>query len=210
MFTGIIKEIGQVSNIKKEREVLRLEIESEQVIKDLDIGSSVAIDGVCQTVVAREMNKIVVQVVPETLDLTTFGNLKVGEQVNLESSLKLQDDISGHLLTGHVDGVGKIVDVKKEDDTAIFTIKPPENLQKFIALKGSIALDGISLTIAKCNDQQFSVAIIPHTLKETTLGIKKVGDSVNLEVDILAKYVGKMLSMKDKGLNEAKLKEAGF
>jgi len=210
MFTGIIKEIGKISDIKKEQSVLKLSIESKQVIKDLDIGSSVAIAGVCQTVVAKDPNKIVVQVVPETLRLTTLGDLKIGSQVNLESSLKLQDDISGHLLTGHVDGVGKIVDVKKENDTAIFTIKPPTDLQKYIALKGSITIDGISLTIAKCNQEEFSVAIIPHTLKETTLGLREINDSVNLEVDILAKYVERMLKGEDEGLTEAKFKKAGF
>ncbi|MBU1178116.1 riboflavin synthase [Patescibacteria group bacterium] len=210
MFTGIIKEIGTIRDVLQEREVLNLKIHSTEVIKDLAVGSSVAIDGTCQTVVDLTDDNFAVQVIPETLKLTTLGKFQRGDKVNLESALKLNEDISGHLLTGHIDGLGQVADVKKEGKTAEFAIKPPHQLGKFIARKGSIALDGISLTVAQCDDEQFKVAIIPHTLQETTLGSKKAGDLVNLEVDILARYVERMMSVGDNRLNQNKLKEEGF
>ena len=210
MFTGIIKEIGEVKSAKQDREVLNLEISAREVIKDLEIGSSIAVDGTCQTVVKLSDNNFTIQVIPETLKLTTLGKYKKGDKVNLESAMKIGDDISGHLLTGHIDGMGKIVDVKRAGETAEMLFEPPQELTKYIAYKGSIALDGISLTVAQCDNEQFMVAIIPHTLQETTLGAKKVGDLVNLEIDILARYVERILKVKDGRLSEEKLREAGF
>jgi len=210
MFTGIIKEIGEVKSTRQEREVLNLEISSQNAIKDLEIGSSIAVDGTCQTVVELSDGSFTIQVIPETLKLTTLGKFKKGDKVNLESAMKIGDDISGHLLTGHIDGTGKITDIKQAGETAEIKIKPPVELVKYIAHKGSIALDGISLTVAQCDNEQFKVAIIPHTLQETTLGAKKVGDLVNLEIDILARYVERMMNVKGGGLDKNKLEKEGF
>ncbi|NQV13065.1 MAG: riboflavin synthase [Parcubacteria group bacterium] len=210
MFTGIIKEIGEIKTTRQEREVLNLEISSQNAIKDLEIGSSIAVDGTCQTVVELSDGSFTIQVIPETLKLTTLGKFKKGDKVNLESAMKIGDDISGHLLTGHIDGTGKITDIKQAGETAEIKIKPPVELVKYIAHKGSIALDGISLTVAQCDNEQFKVAIIPHTLQETTLGAKKVGDLVNLEIDILARYVERMMNVKGGGLDKNKLEKEGF
>ncbi|MFH2105611.1 MAG: riboflavin synthase [Parcubacteria group bacterium] len=210
MFTGIIKEIGEIKTTRQDREVLNLEIFSREAIKDLEIGSSIAVDGTCQTVVELSDSSFTIQVIPETLRLTTLGKFKRGDKVNLESAMKIGNDISGHLLTGHIDGMGKITDIKRTGETAEIKIKSPAELIKYIAYKGSIALDGISLTVAQCDNEQFKVAIIPHTLQETTLGAKKVGDLVNLEIDILARYVERTLSMKGGGLDKNKLEKEGF
>ena len=210
MFTGIIKEMGEVKSVQPEHEILNLEISSQKVVKDLEIGSSIAVDGACQTVVESSDNSFTIQVIPETLKLTTLGKYKRGDKVNLESAMKIGEDISGHLLTGHIDGMGEIANIKQADQTAEIVVRPPRELIKYIAYKGSIALDGISLTIAQCDNEQFMVAIIPHTLQETTLGSKKVGDLVNLEVDILARYVERMMSVESDKLDKNKLKKAGF
>lgn len=211
MFSGIIKEIGKIKNIQRQRDNLIISIFSKNAIGCLEVGSSISIDGICQTVIMKAKDNFSVQAVKETLKLTTLGAFKVGQNVNLEPALRLNDEISGHLISGHIDGIGKIIDLKKNSGSTLLKIAPPEKLNKYISLRGSIAIDGISLTIAKLNSNSFTVALISHTLASTTMSQKKIGNYVNIEVDMLAKYAEKKSTNKEKGkLNYKKLIELGF
>ena len=212
MFTGIIKEIGIVrENIREAGKVI-LGIKSEKVINELDIGSSVSIDGACQTVVKVSGNMFYVEVVQETLKKTTLGSLNVGKRVNLESSITLSEGLSGHIVLGHVDGIGTIIDIKNLDGSKIYSICVPENISEYFVEIGSIAVDGISLTIAELRENIVEISIIPFTEKNTTIGEKKIGDKVNIEVDIIGKYVKKFLEKREKieKITPEWLKSVGF
>jgi len=212
MFTGIIKEIGIVrENIREAGKVI-LGIKSEKVINELDIGSSVSIDGACQTVVKVSGNMFYVEVVQETLKKTTLGSLNVGKRVNLESSITLSEGLSGHIVLGHVDGIGTIIDIKNLDGSKIYSICVPENISEYFIEVGSIAVDGISLTIAELRENIVEISIIPFTEKNTTIGEKKIGDKVNIEVDIIGKYVKKFLEKREKieKITPEWLKSVGF
>lgn len=193
MFTGIVQEPGKILKIQKTKGKTRFEIVSKIVASQLKIGSSVSVNGVCLTVVKRGKNSFEVEAVPETLKRTNLGDLKKGETVNLEPSLRLGEELGGHFVMGHVDGTGKILDIKKEGDSILMEIKTPKELIKYIPFKGSIACDGISLTIAKIKKGSFVVALIPHTLKVTNLSKKKVGDRINLEVDMVTRYLERLI-----------------
>jgi len=211
MFTGIIQEKAKVKNIKKSSGKTAFEIESEIVIENLKIGSSIACNGACLTVVNLDKNTFEVEAIPETLKLTNLGNLKIGSFLNLEPSLKLKDELSGHIVLGHIDGMGEVLSIKSEGDSILMTIGFEENLGKYIAHKGSITIDGISLTIAKVTDKNFTVALIPHTLEVTTLSDRKIGDMANLEVDVVARYLEKLIKNKDNsGVTLLNLKNSGF
>lgn len=194
MFTGIIEEIGIVKSIKGKV----ITIEANKIFDDLKLGDSVAVNGTCLTVSSFEVKtfpKIFnADITSETLSRTNLGDLKSGFKVNLERALTLNGRLGGHIVSGHIDGVGIIKNISKNIDDIELTIEVPANLMKYIIEKGSIAVDGISLTIAEVNKNSFSVAIIPHTLKETILYYKKAGDKVNIENDIIGKYVEKLLS----------------
>lgn len=194
MFTGIIEEIGIVKSIKGKV----ITIEANKIFDDLKLGDSVAVNGTCLTVSSFEgktFPKIFnADITSETLSRTNLGDLKSGFKVNLERALTLNGRLGGHIVSGHIDGVGIIKNISKNTDDIELTIEVPANLMKYIIEKGSIAVDGISLTIAEVNKNSFSVAIIPHTLKETILYYKKAGDKVNIENDIIGKYVEKLLS----------------
>lgn len=194
MFTGIIEAFGVVECIQKG--ALRLKLPKKWKIPK---GGSVAVNGVCLTAGTIKGQTIDCDCMAETLRLTTLGDLKPGEEVNIEKPLTLQTPIGGHLVQGHVDGVGPVIDSKFDGDSLVLTIKVPKHLSVYLLKKGSITVDGVSLTIVEVRDEQFSVSLIPMTQKITTLGRKKAGDQVNLEVDLIAKAVYEYLQRSERG-----------
>lgn len=192
MFTGIIEELGVVKQIDRQK-LIRLAILAKTVLEDLKIGDSVAVNGVCLTVVSFNTSEMMVEISPETLGVSNLGSLKVGDGVNLERAMRLNDRLGGHLVTGHVDGMGRIRERRPEGDSSVLRIETPSEVLRYCVKKGSIAVDGVSLTINELTDKDFLVTIIPHTAKVTTLGLKGIGDAVNLEVDLIGKYVERLL-----------------
>lgn len=193
MFTGIIEEIGKVLEIRRFSKSIRLKISSNFVTSDIQTGSSVCVNGACLTVVHLGNNFFEVDVVEETIKRTNLGFLTVGTFVNLERARKFNDRIDGHIVQGHIDAIGRIVRVQDFKEVRLFYISYPQEFKLNLVEKGSIAVDGISLTIAELNDNFFGVSIIPYTFENTNLKFRKVGDLVNLEFDILGKYVLKYL-----------------
>ncbi|MDO8748885.1 MAG: riboflavin synthase [Candidatus Omnitrophota bacterium] len=188
MFTGIIEELGAVKEISRKGRVSFLSIQADKCAQDAKTGDSIAVNGVCLTVVRRDKDILGFELLEETFKLTNLGKLKSNEKVNLERSLRIGDRLSGHFVTGHIDCLGAIREKTYVSGNLSFKIAIPQEFLKFIALKGSIAVDGISLTVAGKRSNTFSVYIIPHTLKNTTLSFKGPSDYVNIELDILAKY----------------------
>jgi riboflavin synthase len=193
VFTGLIEDLGRVEEVLPLATGRRLRIATELPTTELTVGASIAVSGACMTVTERGERSFVVDVSAESLRKTTLGDLRAGDRVNLERSLRLSDRIGGHLVTGHVDGIGRLVSLVEEGESAIFTFALPADLGRSAVEKGSIAVDGISLTCFKCVNDGFDVAIIAHTRKVTTLGGKRVGDRVNIETDLLGKYVARWL-----------------
>lgn len=209
MFTGLVETKEAVSSVTNTGNGVRLSV-TQQADFDLQLGESVSVNGVCLTVI-KHKGEISFDVSPETLKSTNIGELKVGDKVNLERALKLSDRLGGHLVTGHVDGTGTIREKKLSGEYTFYTFDPSEEILKYIVQKGSIAVDGISLTVVGLDNRSFSVAIIPHTLTATNIGDKGMGDRVNLEVDIIGKYVEKFVSGKESVSGLANmLKEKGF
>ena len=194
MFTGLVAELGTVQRLARQGNSYHLTVGAKKVLENLKIGDSVAVNGACLTVVRMDDSGFTADVMPETVRLTNIGSLQPGSRVNLERTLRLCDGLDGHIVSGHVEGLGTISEQRPEGIAVVVTISTPPELLKYIIKKGSIAIDGISLTVTEVTDTSFSVSLIPHTAKETTLGLKKVGDSVNLETDILGKYVERMLT----------------
>jgi len=208
MFTGLIETTGKVVEIER-RGVWRLTIAS--ALPQLDIGSSIAVNGACLTVVFSKKGFFSVEVMRETLERTNLSLLKIGDEVNLERPLKVGDRLEGHFVLGHVDCMGKITQLIHEGDSRRMWLSVPEEYVDYIVPKGSVAIDGVSLTIASIEGSSFSVALIPHTLRVTNLGHRKVGDLVNLEFDILGKYIRRMLRKEEgRGVTLELLKEHGF
>jgi len=193
MFCGIVEEMGAVTSMEKTLAGMRMTILASTVMGDLKIGDSISVNGTCLTVVTRGERDFAVEVSPETLSVTTLGHLTAGAPVNLERAMKLNERIGGHLVAGHVDGVGTIRGRRQEGNAIFFTIEAPSEILRYCVVKGSITVDGISLTVNEISDHSFSVAIIPHTAKVTTLGLKQVNDTVNLESDLIGKYVERLL-----------------
>jgi len=193
MFSGIVEEIGAITVLRKTLAGTKLTILASTVMGDLKIGDSVSVNGICLTVVSRSQRDFSVEVSPETLSVTTLGSFAVGMPVNLERAMKLNERIGGHLVAGHVDGVGVIRSRHQDSNAIVFTIGAPPEILRYCVAKGSITVDGISLTINDLSENWFSVAIIPHTAKVTTLGLKQVNDPVNLESDLIGKYVERLL-----------------
>ena len=219
MFTGLVAELGTVQRLARQGNSYHLTVGAKKVLDKLKIGDSVAVNGACLTVVRMDDSGFTADVMPETVRLTNIGSLQPGSRVNLERTLRLCDGLDGHIVSGHVEGLGTISAQRPEGIAMVVTISAPPELLKYIIKKGSIAIDGISLTVTEVTDTGFSVSLIPHTAKETTLGLKKVGDSVNLETDILGKYVERMLTWnssqakqasKSDTLNMKTLLENGF
>jgi len=195
MFTGIVKEVGQVASLKRQGDGLRIGVATKtDYFADLAIDESVNINGACQTVVKRTGNIFEVDTVEETLKKTTLGSLATGERVNLERALRPIDRMGGHIVQGHVDGVGKIESIEKLSTSWVFKISFDTAFEKLIVPIGSIAVDGISLTVAAVERTVFTVAVIPYSFAFTTLGEAAAGNAVNLEFDIVGKYIAKMLS----------------
>jgi len=214
MFTGIIEEIGKIEKITPIAGGFTLRIKAEKVIEDLTVNESVCIDGVCLTVTKKENNAFWADAVGATLEKTTFNNIKADASVNLERSVRLSDRLGGHLVQGHANGIGTISVIKKLGENYLVKIIIPEELEKYLIKEGSIAINGISLTIADVIKNEISISIIPHTWQNTNLKDKKVNEKVNIEIDILAKYVEKLLTKvnnsSNKNISESWLKEIGY
>jgi len=194
MFTGIVTDIGEVVAIEERaKELRRLTIACAYDPTSIAIGASIACSGVCMTAVATGKKTFSVDAAAETLNVTTVGRWRTGTRVNLERSLKMGDELGGHLVSGHVDGVAELTARKDLTDMARLTLRVPKPLARFIAQKGSVALDGVSLTVNEVAADTFSVLIIPHTLAVTTLGPLKQGDRLNLEVDVIARYAARLM-----------------
>lgn len=215
MFTGLIAELGKVNKINRGPRSLQLTINAPKMATSVRLGDSVAVNGACLTIVDFIGSELTADVMPETVKLTTIGKLKIGDAVNLEKTLTLQDGLDGHLVSGHVEGIGIITSTQEDDIAVLVTVRCAPEVTNYIVLKGSVAIDGISLTVTDVGEDYFTVSIIPHTAKATTLGMKKKGDEVNIETDLLAKYVEKLLRKqqeKNAGshLSLQKLRENGF
>jgi riboflavin synthase len=206
MFTGIVEEIGIVKETSRDR----LTFEAHKVLEGTKVGDSIAVNGVCLTVVSLENHGFSVNVMPETLRCTNLGSLHYSDQVNLERALVLGGRLGGHLVLGHVDDTGEVRDVTSEEAARIMRISAPAKLMPYIVDKGFIAVDGVSLTIVDFDDFSFVVSLVAYTMEHTTLGRKKPGGIVNLEIDILAKYVECLKERKRQSLNFEFLKEYGF
>jgi riboflavin synthase len=203
MFTGLIQEMGTIKSIATNTEGKEFVIEAPGLIKEIAIDDSVATNGVCLTATKISGNTFKVQAIHMTLEKTSIGYLKQGDKVNLELSLRPTDRMGGHMVQGHVNALGKIKNIEKTGENWEIQVEFPENLRKYMISEGSIALDGISLTIARLEAGHLWVAIIPHTLEKTTLGSKKIGDFLNIEVDMIAKYIENFLRFdKDKSNKE--------
>jgi len=210
MFTGIVEEMGAVKTLTRTLAGMRLSILASAVMDDLTIGASVSVNGACLTVVDRADLEFSVDVSTETLGVTTLGQLSAGAPVNLERAMKVQQRLGGHLVAGHVDGVGALRSRKGDGNTLLLTIDAPKDILRYCVAKGSITVDGISLTINDIADHSFSVAIIPHTAKITTLGLKQPGDQVNLESDLIGKYVERLLQERGQLPASAPVSDAEF
>jgi len=195
MFTGLVETIGKVIALTEEPPGKRLSIDAADVIEGVAIGDSISINGCCLTVVAINGNILDFEAGEETLSRTNLGELVVGSGVNLERSLQVGDRLGGHYVTGHIDAVGTLIERREDPPWAHLRFQLPERYAAQVAAKGSIAVDGISLTVVEADHNSFTVALIPHTLEATTLGARSVGDRVNLETDVLAKYVQRSLEM---------------
>jgi len=203
MFTGIIETAGRISAIERQSESVRLTIAAGRIAEDVAIGDSVSVNGVCLTVVAAQPPHVSFDAIHETMRRTTLGNLQVGSAVNLERALSVGGRLDGHIVQGHVDGTGRIASIRPVGNSWYIYVDATPELMRYVVTKGSIAVDGISLTVAESADRTFAVAIIPHTWDETTLHDRHAGDLVNLETDILGKYVEKLLGGHIAGIDRA-------
>ena len=221
MFTGIIQEIGKVSRIKSDRG-REITISAKKLMQNIHYGDSIAVNGTCQTVTGFDENSFTFFSMEETLEITNLSTLQVGDNVNLEASLTLNTLLGGHIIMGHIDGLGRIKSIVPQKNSTLYNIEVNKELTPYIVQKGSIAIDGISLTVYKIQDNIITVAIIPTTQKETILSHRKVGDKLNIETDLMAKYVEKLIFhnknwneitqniKENKGLTEDTLKKYGF
>ena len=210
MFTGLIQEVGKIEKIEPRQGGIRLGISAR--LDPIRVGDSVSVSGVCLTVVSHSGNGFVVEVSPETLKTTTLSDARAGEPVNLEAALRVGDSLGGHLVSGHVDGTGVLSEIVPEGNAWRYRFRAPANVSRYIVEKGSITVDGISLTVAEIRGEEFGVSVIPHTAQITTLGKKKAGDRVNLEADMIAKYVEKFVRPdgKESRIDSAFLARHGF
>ena len=206
MFTGIVEEIGIVKEISRDR----LAFEAHRVVEGTRTGDSIAVNGVCLTVVSLENRGFSVDVMPETLRRTNLGSLHYNDRVNLERAVVLGGRLGGHLVSGHVDETGEVLDVSSEEEARIMKISAPAELMSYMVDKGFIAVDGISLTIIDVDDSSFVVSLVGYTMKNTTLGGKRAGDLVNLEADLIAKYVESLKKQRGRSLSIEFLREYGF
>ncbi len=214
MFTGIIEEIGIVKTIHKSGSSSYIEISAKKILSDLHEGDSIAVNGVCLTVTFFDSSIFRADVMNETLSRSSLGDLKSGDPVDLERAMPADGRFGGHIVSGHIDGTGIITNIRRDGIAYRYTISSEKNILRYIVEKGSVAIDGISLTVAAVTDTDFSVSIIPHTAEKTVLSKKKVGDTVNLENDIIGKYVERMMTSyreeQKSGVSREFLKQNGF
>lgn len=201
MFTGLVEELGRVAALEPSGDGIRLRIDAETVLDDIELGASIAINGVCLTVVDFDNTSFSIDAVPETMERSNLNELEPESMVNLERAVRASDRLGGHIVQGHVDATTRIIEIEPYDDGSFrYDFELSDELAPYVVEKGSITLDGISLTIASLGDDQFSIAVIPHTAEVTTLGSRRVGDELNVEVDVLAKYVERHLALKGANL----------
>ena len=193
MFTGLIEDVGKIATLRLRNGSAVVTVRTKLPVEKMAMGASVAVNGACLTVVKKLKNAFTVDVSPETLACTDLGALKPGSLVNLEQPMRLNERLGGHLVTGHVDGVGTVVMIEKQGEFTIFTFQVAKELGRLLVSKGSVAVDGISLTVNQCRPRRFAVAIIPFTLEHTNLQGRRVGDKVNIETDLIGKYVHSFL-----------------
>jgi len=215
MFTGIIEEIGVVDSVSVEQSSGSLGIKAGAILDDCRLGDSIAVNGVCLTICRQEQQVLYFDVSPETFRRSNLGTLQRRDQVNLERAMAANGRFGGHLVSGHIDGTGKITSRIREANAVLFTFSTPLDISRFTVEKGSIAVDGISLTITGCDRESFSVAVVPHTLQQTILGNKQPGQTVNLEIDQVAKYIYAFMQAEkapreESSINENFLKKHGF
>lgn len=214
MFTGIIEELGKIKSFERFSNGAELTVECKDILSDIKIGDSICVNGVCQTVTEFNSTSFSVMLSDETLNVTDFSDTKQGDYVNLERALALNSRLGGHIVSGHIDCTGRLISLKKLSNFYNLEFEIPQENSKYVVYKGSVTIDGISLTVAEVNENRLTVAIIPHTYENTVLKYLKTGDSVNIETDILAKYVEKLLGFKDNKtkdtINMEFLKENGF
>jgi riboflavin synthase len=219
MFTGIIEGLGTITALHPSGQGSRFSITSDFELSDTQIGDSIAVNGVCLTAVLLEGRRFNVDVSPETLQRSVLGKINIGERVNLERALRLSDRLDGHLVSGHVDGVGILRQRKTLANAIVITVGVPETLSRYMIEKGSVAVDGISLTINRCDTTSFDVSIIPHTAGLSTIGFKKIGETVNIETDMIGKYVERFVlnpsrkkenAQESGGIDAAFLAKSGF
>jgi riboflavin synthase len=211
MFTGLIEEIGEVKQVQHRGGARRFTITARDVLEDLAVDDSIAVSGVCLTVIHLSDTVFQVEAVEETLRKTTLGTLRSGGKVNLERSLRFSDRLGGHLVQGHVDGVGQITDVQPQKGGRLIAVALPPHLTKYVISKGSIAIDGVSLTVARLRENMAIISLIPHTLQKTTLGELNIGSKVNIEVDLIGKYIEKLLPHTEpQKFSEEWLQKMGF
>ena len=199
MFTGIVEELGQIRKIQKGRSSAVLEIEARKVLEGTRVGDSICVSGVCLTVTSLEGGRFTADVMHETLNRSALQNARPGSLVNLERAMAADGRFGGHIVAGHVDGTGRIRGIERDDNAVWYTIGAGDEILRYVVEKGSIAIDGISLTVAKVGEGWFSISATPHTIRETTLQVKHQGDLVNLENDVIGKYVEKLLGLAPAG-----------
>ena len=207
MFTGIVEEMGVVRSIENRSGNQCTTLDAQEVMSDIQVGDSISLAGVCHTVVGFDARGFWVESVSETLRRTTLGKLRVGSKINLERSMKMGDRLGGHLVAGHVDGVGKVVDRQDSAGSVVLRIEMGEDLSRYVAEKGSVTVDGISLTVVSVASREFTVSIIPHTLEVTTISGLRPGEQVNLEVDMVARYLERLVT---KGSVDSDLTQSGI
>ncbi len=207
MFTGIIEETGIVSAVKKGSVSSRITFRAEKILNDIHEGDSIAVNGICLTAAGISKNTFTADVMAETMRRSTMGELCIGDKVNMERAMLCGGRFGGHIVSGHTDGTGMISDIKREENAVWVTVLAEKNIMKFIVEKGSVAIDGISLTVAAVGEMFFKVSVIPHTGQQTTLLTKKKGDKVNLECDIIGKYVQKLLNVTEQTENKSNITE---
>lgn len=215
MFTGLVEEIGRVESVIKAAKSARINIKAKRVLEGVKLGDSICTNGVCLTVTSFDRGRFSVDVMAETMRRSNLQSLSPGDEVNLERALRVGDRLGGHMVSGHIDGIGTIEGYEQEDNAVWITVSASSDILKYIVQKGSIAIDGVSLTVAYVDDSVFKVSIIPHTKDITTLLHKKVNDEVNLECDMIGKYIEKFLGVKEqapvkKGIDYNFLSENGF
>ena len=205
MFTGIVEEMGTIRAVRRGRSSSVLSIGASMVLSDLKIGDSVAVNGVCLTATGKDDGGFTADVMHETLDRSSLGSLAAGSHVNLERAMAADGRFGGHIVSGHIDGTGTIATLRKDDNAVWYTVQETPSLLRYIVEKGSVTIDGISLTVASVEPDRFSVSIIPHTAAVTILGQKRVGDIVNLETDIIGKYAEKLLCPQQETQQQSKI-----